>query len=1185
MTLKSTRSRVSSTPTRNSPEIIGEGEATSVASVPTESIEVKDPNILPKQSRESARAPMDREEKIDDLPVSEAIKISRGIKTTVENSTGTSRTSKIERRLELTTGKTRPLNGISSLPTSIKKNKISNQSVRNAQSKPAFALQSNSLPPLQVSAFSEDLTESDFRDDDGFNAQEQSFEAKISAVMDLSDLSSSSILDTLQSKRLESDIDRKLLQTVFSIARENKDNDDYISNLEREIESEIKNAESILNVVTSFESTVANARSSLSIGTNKQVLFENNEKELLNQLSNNYSKLRKQPYSRREAISLFESLNAYQNAEGADPQFFVWKNIDSLKSNMLNGVSNHFLVDQGKQSLSLRSFSFDYDGQNFKNFYDFDYEASNPLDKIAYYLICICSELNNSIGLGYLNQNFLNGEKWFEESSGLSADWRDTISKGFYDSLFNNIRPDKKLPLLRLGKEGCIDHYLNDFKRNVTRNSFQNYDDALSNSINSLEKFQKDVHGILSYRIKAKKLLNPTNLLKRILESFDKIIQKLRSPASINDENSKNILMCLAIIGNASSKANNKVNLKKFVFDLILKNLSEIRKQRISDDRKLSVKDDFSNSNLNQTNFVEVFNQVNIINPRLQRVSSFNYTNYYLSNIETFFSKLNDFEINDTLIFNNIIEIFLELEKECIETINREQYEVEFLTEQNLTKFSQLDASKFIFMIYQIFEKLAEMFFKSNLYNVGNETYLIAWNLASEEANDFLNKLLPAFANDRFDSAFDSLQTLTINDNLGVTNSLVTAQNFYELNETLKFEKLAPWYHLSMIKTVMSNFYLSTRIINDYSKILKNDPSIQETSLNDEQKKLKKFISTDLGKLFFSSINRVKLARARLRLNRLKSLNNVYDLANTDPEVYDAVSFYLERSNYFETKNKLMIATLNQNVLNNLLNFSFDKRPKMIIKATKINELRDDLKYASKQLIEIPLGYVLNKEFLKEAVAKTKSKGLDDITSLNALKNEIKFYDMSKFTETSYVDFTNENEAANNFNNLIESYLACIFVESMTGIDLDLSGNFKVDVNYDFSVVNRIMSMMAPVLRLQSPFETVFRNVNGNFVLRDKKDVQEDSNLGIKIASEKGTQVQLNDQFDFGKIDVLHSILDTLYVRKGNILSMIFNDTLTSQAIGILFDPESFVLDDSNLTNRSENMIRFDSLHVETEFK
>jgi hypothetical protein len=217
-------------------------------------------------------------------------------------------------------------------------------------------------------------------------------------------------------------------------------------------------------------------------------------------------------------------------------------------------------------------------------------------------------------------------------------------------------------------------------------------------------------------------------------------------------------------------------------------------------------------------------------------------------------------------------------------------------------------------------------------------------------------------------------------------------------------------------------------------------------------------------------------------------------------------------------------------------------------------------------------------------VLESESKGLNILSSLNELVDGMKLFDMSN----SNIINETESLANSNIDNeskkaLIDSYLAATLVEIIARIDLDMPGTFKNNVGYNAEVTRKLIDMAGSVLGVDSAFESLFKIVNNEPTLRDKEDVQRNFRSETNIISEKGTTVQLDDGFDYAKIDMLHTMLDTIYFRKGRLKEMIFSDNDTAQVFGIAFDPEDFVYE-NDFNPDDDNEVRFDSLYLKTEF-
>jgi len=316
---------------------------------------------------------------------------------------------------------------------------------------------------------------------------------------------------------------------------------------------------------------------------------------------------------------------------------------------------------------------------------------------------------------------------------------------------------------------------------------------------------------------------------------------------------------------------------------------------------------------------------------------------------------------------------------------------------------------------------------------------------------------------------------------------------------------------------------------------------------------------------------------------KLKSLSKPFDLSAIEPTFYDALQLYIRANDHFASNNQLILLSIDQNILRELVSLDYSDRFKMNLRATKVNELQD-VPYAKRSLVELPMGYCLTKDLLNETVQEAESKGLNILSTLSELVNNVKFFDMSNSRATSEV----EQLFGSNTNNdgkraLMESYLAASLIETIARIDVDMPGTFKNDVGYNVDVARKMLSMAGSVLGIENAFEAVFK-VDGNEIkLRDRDEVQRNFRNEASILSEKGTVLQLDDGFDYAKFDLMHTLLDTLYFRKGKIKQMVFSDNSIAQVFGIAFDPENFAYE-NDFTSDDDNEVRFDSLYLETEF-
>jgi hypothetical protein len=1185
MSLKFTKSKITSNPASNNPIIVGEGDVAIVKLLPIEQFEIKSPNFVPVANFVPLKPQVIIKPTFDDVPIQKAIQTSKNLRTSrnipLENQRVSTDRAKaeFESSIRLTSGNAKTVRAVER--RSIEPN---NPVFKNDPNARTFA-KTNLL--------------------NGFYEQNEQIidvqstelvpEVKVLAMMDLSELSAESMEELLIARRLESNIDDKLLKSLFALIERNQSNADYIYGLESEIREEIKNAESILNTVSSFDDLMDATKKSLNIGENRLSLYENfqnnsnfyefkiaSNEDLLASFGNDF-------------IKAFENLNAMDDASKVDPQFLIWKNLESLSEMLRNGVSNRYLLEQSKRGFDLEYLNFDYDGSfsKFKNFEIMSLDGFEPMDRIFYYINCICNELNQSIGLGTLQSatsNFDDGDDWLSKNFGLKEDWLNYDNdQGFYQNLFINDPSNVEKPLMRLGFDGAFYSYLNQFKRNAKINTFQNYDASLLKTQQEFELLENNVLKLSNLQEKNKKLLNPRSLFQRIFESFNDLINDLnQNDSKKNDDSNKEKMLSLALLSLTSSNVTGqRLEMKHKLFLSITKTLKNISEERQSNDIKLSLPD--------IRNFVfpqfKSNLQISISNEIRNPAFSFND-----DNLKNLIEKIQSKNLNENIVFHKIIQVFLELEKECIDLNNKKRFKIEFLTEDGKTKFSNLDSSKFLFMIYEIFAILTQVFLKisfgKKISKIGTgsatiTTFQIDWEIVSDEIKEALKKIPKSFEKDDFQPFFDSFKTITANDNIGFLNNVyggvVTAQSFYELNESFKKEQSTLIYHLSSIKTVLNNFQQSTARFSEYAKILRNDSSIQESKLTAEQKSLKSFLNTDIGLSFFDDISKLRISRARLRLMKLKSLSKPFDLASIDPTVYDALRLYVKTNDYFGKNNLMILTSIDQSILKEIVDLDYNNKLKMSLKVTKVNELQD-ARYQPRIISTLPLGYCLTKDLLNETVLESESKGLNILSSLNELVDGMKIFDMSN---SSIINET-EPLANSNIDNeskkaLIDSYLAATLVEIIARVDLDMPGTFKNNVGYNAEVTRKLIDMAGSVLGVESAFESLFKIVNNEPTLRDKEDVQRNFRSETNIISEKGTTVQLDDGFDYAKIDMLHTMLDTIYFRKGRLKEMIFSDNDTAQVFGIVIDPEDFVYE-NDFNPDDDNEVRFDSLYLKTEF-
>jgi hypothetical protein len=1191
MALRTTRSKVSSNPKINDAIIVGEGDERRGRDLPIEQLEVSEPELIPKSEpvqQTKQNVPLRKNQ--DDTPIEKAIQISQSIKITptalaggriltngIINSTLNQQAialpernkAGIESRINLVSG-------------NIKATRIEE---RRPQ-------QTAAIQPLQLSRSLLETSNLFEKFNDQFNSTVEAPisdvpEAKVLAMIDLSRMKPQEIEELLVARKFESELDDKLLKSIFAIMENDQKNADYIYELETQILDEIKSAESALNTVTSFESLMDTTILSLLIGQNSRSLYEKLQEKikLYNVKANSNQEL--EINFENSFVKVFEKINAMENASNVDPQFLVWKNLKSVSELMRNGVSNRFLAEeQPKQGFSLEYLNFDYDGteSSFDQFKIMNLNSFEPLERIFYYINCMCNELNQSIGLGTLQttqSNLRNGNDWLRKNFGLKNNWQNYVAdSGIYRNFFVDDLNNEKKPQLNLSLNGAFNSYLTDFKKNVRSNSYSKYDDSLIKLLQELQNFESEVQNVSNIQDSKKKLLNPALLFKRILESFNDIISNINQSTNVNDQNNNKKIMSLLLLSITSGDlTSHRLKFKYEIFNLMLNSLSKIREERKSNDLKMSLNSVAADLNksikaLKQTCEKSSFSDF-----------SFRFKSDDLQELLTIISNGN---LKNDIVFHKIIEIFLELEKECIDTINKNNLDVEFLTEDDAnkngkTKFSNLDANKFCYMLYEIFGILTQVFLQFSV----NDEFKVKWSIISDEIKQSLKILPKCFEKDEFQSFYDSLKTFTVNDNLGfrtnVYGGIVTARNFYELNESFKKEQATMVYHLASTKVVIENFISATNKLSNYAKILKQDSSVQEASLSAEQKNLKTFLSTDIGKNFLDGINKLKIARAKLRLLKLKSLVKPFDLAATQPAFYEALQIYVSKNDRFKSNNLMFLTQLQQEVLKNLVNVDYSKRFKMNLRITKVNEFQD-IPYEPLIVSNIPLGYCLTKDLLDEAMLNSKTRGLNEIPTFGDLMSNIKFFDMSNSRILNSIEMTstlNINDDAKR--NLVDSYLATALIETIARIDLDMPGTFKNDVGYNADVVRRMMDIAGNALGIENAFETIFKVNGGNIILKDKQEIQRNFAAESNFVSEKGTVLQLNDGFDFAKIDLLHTLLDTIYVRKGKLKEMIFTDNSVAQIFSITFDPKNFNYED-DFTADDDNEMRFDSFYLETEF-
>jgi hypothetical protein len=1189
MALKLTKSKINSNPKNNSAFIVGEGDIILPKLMPIEQFEVKNPNIVPNVDFVLPKTPVVIKPTFDDVPIQRIVQASKLVKVSSNafNVINVNLATAVESNIRLIAGNARTVRTI-------------NQTIEESSN------------PVQTNTSEERPFRTKLTNIFSYNAQSElpketvsaEFvpEAKVLALMDLSKLKQQDLEELIIARRLESDIDDKLLRSLLSLIERDKANADYIYSVESEIREEIVATESILNTVNSFDSLIDYTRNSLSIGKNRNALHES----FLNQLrtyDNNVTNVEEmQATFENDFIKVFENLNAMEDADGVDPQFLVWKNLESISDALRNGISNRYISEQSASGFSLEYLNFDYDGSfdSFKQFDVMHLSGFDPLERIFYYITSMCNELNQSIGLGTLQAqqtNVTNGNDWLQNNVGLPEDWLNYENNiGLYSNMFVKVPNDEEIkPLMRLGLEGTFNAYLTDFKKNVKFNKYQDYESVLLKTQQEFISFQNNALKLINLQESKKKLLEPKNLFKRIFETFNEIISDLNQSIINNqsETNSNKLISLLLLSLTAGSLSGDRFKLKHQIFNLMLNSLNKIRLERKSNDLKL-----FSNFNENQS--VPIF--LNNIKGYLNKFSAGDFIDSYFSfdniDLEKLIESINSSNLKKDLVFHKILEIFLELEKECIDIINKKQFKIEFLTEEEnktgKTKFSNLDAFKFCYMIYEIFCVLTQVFLKfsvkkKNATSIANNSWTMQWSAVSDDIKESLKSIPKAIEKDDFQSFFNSFKTITANDNIGMRNNvyggMVTAQSFYELNESFKKEQATIPFHLASIQTVIENFVTSTSNFNDYTKLLRGDASVQDSKLTNEQKNLKNFLSTEIGEQFFDDINKLRIARARLRLLKLKSLVKPYDLAAIEPAIYDALQLYIKNKNYFETKNQMILVSVDQSVLKELVSLDYSDRFRMNLKVTKVNELQD-VRYTERSLAEFAMGYCLTKDLLNETVQESESKGLNILSSLSELARNIKLFDMSNSRATSEVEElfgSSINDNDNGKRALLESYLAASLVEVIARIDVDMPGTFKNDVGYNVDVARRMLDMAGAVLGVEDAFENVFKVDGNELKLRDQDEVQRNFRSEASIVSEKGTTLQLDDGFDYAKFDLMHTLLDTIYFRKGRIKQMVFSDNSTAQVFGIPFDPDDFVYE-NDFTSDDDNEVRFDSLYLETEF-
>jgi hypothetical protein len=719
-----------------------------------------------------------------------------------------------------------------------------------------------------------------------------------------------------------------------------------------------------------------------------------------------------------------------------------------------------------------------------------------------------------------------------------------------------------------------------DFKTNIKSNSYQNYDSSLLKSLQEFQAFEQNVLKITNNQDSKKKLLKPNFLFKRIIEAFNEIVGSIDQSniGSQNVSNTDKLLSLMLMSMTAGSLTGNKLKLKHQIFNTMMSSLEKIRNERKSNDLKLS----FSSKQISIDECIDTLKKV----ASSSSFEEFSFR-FELSDMQELLNKIGNGTLKNNIVFHKVLEIFLELEKECIDTVNRSRSNVQFLIEgenkTGKTKFSNLDASKFCYMLYEIFCILIQVFFQFTF----NSEFKIKCNIISDEIKQALKTLPKCLEKDEFQSFFDSLKTFTVNDNIGfrtnVYGGIVTANSIYDVNESFKKEQATLIYHLASIKTTIENFVKSTNDLHNYTKILKLDPSIQESSLTSEQKNLKKFLSTKVGIDFIHDVSNLKIARARLRLLKLKSLLKPYDLAFVPSSIYDALIEYIKKNDKFKNNNLMFLASLDKEILKNLVNTDFNNRFKMNLRITKVNELQD-VQYEPFIFSNIPLGYCLTKELLNESIENAKLNGINDNINFDDLIANMKFFDMANSTILNSVEMkTSTNISDESERTLVDSYFATILIETIARLDLDMPGTFKNDISYNVDVAKKMLDMAGLALGFNDAFNAIFKLEDNEIFLKNKEEIQRSLDAEVSFVTEKGTILQLNDGFDFAKIDLLHTLLDTIYLRKGKLNDMIFTDNNTAQIFGITFDPQNFVYE-NDFKPTDDNEIRFDSFYLDTEF-
>jgi hypothetical protein len=1243
MSIRTTKSRIFSTPVTNNPFFFGESDTVPFKEIPTEVIEVRSANIIPANPAPLISSVPENRLTPNDLSKSIAITISK-----FQNNVNFQRKNNIEERLKLVTGQSEiNIDKNSERSTSQRTNR------RNNLNNPYNNL--NDEEELNIrcesnSAAEDKLNLEELIEDESVLNIENSFE--VLSVFDFSNFTKKAIDEKILAKQIETELDEKLLNSLFSNIKQNKNNANYLYELENQIKNEISQSEEILNNFSYFNNSLNKVNNSLNISNNNNSFY--NKFQLLN---NNSDIERKNNdvsnFCANDFIKLFEKLNAVENTAGLDSQYVIWKSYLSLKQYFENGISNLFVSDLSEESNNitedkniniLEYYNFEYNGTNFNEFNEkLTTKISNPLNKIYYYINIICNELNNSIGLGILEADSeTNGADWLKNfgiNENNDSIFDNEIENNFYEPNFISINGQSK-KLFGINEEDALNFYLNNIKNNTTENIFFEYDNALVNANNNLKKFEKAINTLTNSKVKNKKLLNPTKLFIKIIETFNKLIANIEN----EDQNYFNLtekenLFNLALLNLTAGKVSGtRLNLKINIFNNICKLLLKIRDERKSAEKKLFINENLINIESNIDNFLSDI--ATAVNKNFNNRTNLLATDLNDEEINDFYKNLTNSNLKENIVFHNILELFLEIEKECIDLINKELFEVNFLNENEKTKFSNLDSTKFIFILYEIFGLLSQIFLKAEIIgkinlvsitafpttastpvsstaadriqrrslttsldadtNKSDDRLLsrsqpetspstvlletIRWKICSDEVKTFLKELPEAIEKDNFELAFESFKTLTIGDNLGVANNNInfpiTARNFYDLNENFKVESTICWDYLNMIKTVVESFYQKTRNINQLARILSGDTNISDANLSEEQKNLKKLLSIDINKKFFNNISKLKLERARLRLDKIKKLNYPYNLTSVNNEIFELLKFYVKEKNYFNEKNKIVLISINQKNLDSILN-TFNEDKILAVELKKINELQD-IKYKEKLIFEGPLNYILTKEILSEALIEDKSTGLNNFSSISNLLNKIKLINLNDNTQSNF-SADQQKEINNNYLiNIIESYLNCILIELLTKIDFDVIDNFNNQITYNFEVARNILEMAGEILDIDLPFELLFKADEDNqFILKSKAEIQANINNGASFYSNNETFIHFNDEFDFYKINLLHSILDTIYVRKDKIKEMIFGDIELAQIYGISFNANNFEKE----SRIKDNLIRFDSFYFNSAIK